>query len=294
MNIECVLDIQALLGECPVWSGRDQCLFWIDIDERRVYRYDPATGENEARALEVRPGSIGLTADPDRLVVAAEHQLFDLTWSSGTANVRLDIEEAGDHKRLNDGRCDPAGRFWVGSMDLPSGSGRAAGHLNRIDPGGTVTAVRTGVAVSNGLAFSPSGHVMYWADSAQGVVWSFDYDIDTGTPHNEQVFLDFTGSDLPGKPDGACVDETGCYWVACVYGWSLLRATPEGEVDRIIELPIERPTMPAFGGADLDTIYLTSLSREGSIPLAPGQPRAGGLFALDPGVKGIPEPYFAG
>jgi L-arabinonolactonase len=292
--IECVLDLHADLGECPTWSARDQRLYWVDIGNRAVYRFDPATGENERRELAVRPGSLALTGDPDRLLVAAEHQLLDMTWSTGETTVRADIEPDGDNKRLNDGRCDPAGRFWVGSMDLPSSSGQKAGMLHRFEPDGTHEVVATGVTVSNGLAFSPDGSTMYWADTGRATVWAYDFDLDSGTRTNERVFLDFSGSDLPGKPDGACVDEDGCYWVACVYGWSLLRATPDGKVDRIIELPIERPTMPAFGGPDLDTIYLTSLRHGGSVDLAPGQPQAGGVFALTPGVKGIPEPVFGG
>lgn len=292
MAIECVLDSRAALGECPVWSGRDGCLFWIDIDGRVVHRYDPATGENETRELAGRPGSFALTADPDRLLVAVEHQLVDMTWSTGEAVCRADLEPEGEGKRLNDGRCDPAGRFWVGSMDDPPAAGRHAGMLHRFDPDGGTEVVQTGIGVSNGMAFSPDGAVMYWADTMRERVWAYDYDLDTGEQSNERVFLDFT--DLPGRPDGACVDEAGCYWVACVYGWALLRATPEGEVDRIIELPVQKPTMPAFGGADLDTIFLTSIRTGGSYEMAPGQPQAGGLFALTPGVRGLPEPLFAG
>ncbi len=290
--VDCVLDIGAALGECPVWDGRDQCLFWIDIDSRAVHRFDPAAGENQTRLLPGRPGSLALTADPDRLLVAIEHQLVDLTWSSGETAVRVDLEPEGPGKRLNDGRCDPAGRFWVGSMGDPPSDGRDAGLLHRVEADGTAEVVRTGIGVSNALAFSPDGNVMYWADTPRNLVWAYDYDVATGERSNERVFLDFT--DLPGLPDGACVDEAGCFWVACVYGWSLLRATPDGTVDRIVELPIEKPTMPAFGGAGLDTVFVTSISSGGSVRSAPGQPQAGGLFALSPGVTGLPEPRFAG
>ena len=293
MTIESVIDFHAELGECPVWAGPDRGLFWIDIDGRAVHRYHPWTGTNETRRLDVRPGSFALTADPDRLLVAAEHQLLDMTWSTGEVSVRSDLEPDGEDGRMNDGRCDPAGRFWVGSMDLPSSSGRRGGMLHRVEPDGSTEVVFSGIVVANGLAFSPDGTVMYRADTGRELVWAYDYDVDTGTPANERVFLDF--ADLPGKPDGACVDETGCYWIACVYGWTLLRVTPAGEIDRRIELPIERPTMPAFGGPDLDLIYVTSLSRSGSVPMAPNQPEAGGLFVVDPGgVKGLPEPVFGG
>jgi len=287
-----VLDVHAKLGECPVWSGRDQRLFWVDVEGRVIHRYDPATGVDETCELAIRPGSFALTADPDRLVVAAENQFVDVRWSTGEVTVITDLEPAGRETRLNDGRCDPAGRFWVGSTDDPTWSHNDAGMLHRIEPDGTATVVRTGVGVANGLAFSPDGSVMYHADTNRDRVWAYDYDLDIGEPSNERVFLDFT--DLPGRPDGACVDEDGCYWIACVKGWAILRATPEGQIDRIIDVPVEKPTMPSFGGPDLDTIFVTSISIPGSTPLAPGQPLAGGLFAVSAGVKGLPEPLFGG
>ncbi|MDH3753992.1 MAG: SMP-30/gluconolactonase/LRE family protein [Acidimicrobiia bacterium] len=292
MRIDNVLDARAELGECPVWSARDQRLFWIDIDGRLVHRFDPTSGTDETRALAGRPGSMALTADPDRLLVAMEHELVDLTWSSGATTKRVVLEPASGPRRLNDGRCDATGRFWVGSMNDPPGNGPAAGMLHRVEPDDTSQVVQTGVGVSNGLAFSPDGSVMYFADTWRDLVWAYDYDQAEGRRSNERIFLDF--ADLPGRPDGACVDATGCYWIACVYGWALLRATPDGRVDRIIELPVEKPTMPAFGGAGLDTLFLTSISTGGSQPTAPGQPLAGGVLALTPGVSGLPEPVFTG
>jgi sugar lactone lactonase YvrE len=291
-DIDCVLDIRAQLGECPVWSGRDGCLFWIDVDSQLVHRYDPDHDVSESRLLPGRPGSIALTHDADRLLVAMEHQLVDLNWSSGEVTPRGQLEADHTSTRLNDGRADRAGRFWVGSMDIPAYNGQKAGTLYRVEPDGRSEAIQSGVGVSNGLAFSPDGSVMYWADTTRDVVWAYDYDLASGTRRNERIFLDF--STLPGRPDGACVDETGCYWVACVYGWSLLRATPDGKVDRIIELPVEKPSMPAFGGSDLDVLYLTSISTGGSVSLAPGQPWAGALLTMVPGAKGLPESRFGG
>ena len=133
---------------------------------------------------------------------------------------------------------------------------------------------------------------MYWADTRRCMVWAFDYDVSTGRRSHQRPFLDFDL--LPGLPDGACVDADGCYWVACVYGWAVLRATPDGVVDRIIELPVEKPSMPAFGGVGLDTLYVTSISSGGSAPAAPDQPLAGALLAIDVGVIGLTEPRFAG
>ena len=291
-GIKPVLGIRARLGESPVWSGRERALYWIDIDTQLVHRYDPDTDRDESRELPGRPGSVVLTGDADRLGVAMEHEVVDLVWSTGAVTRRVVLEVTGVPTRLNDGRTDPAGRLWVGSMDDPASSGHKAGALHRVDPDGHHEVVEGGVGVSNGLAFSPDGSVMYWADTTRDLVWAFDYDNTAGVRRNPRVFLDF--ATLPGRPDGACVDETGCYWVACVYGWALLRATPAGIVDRIIELPVEKPSMPAFGGPDLDVMYVTSISSGGAKPAAPDQPLAGALLSLSPGVRGLPEPLFAG
>lgn len=293
-DVGAVTDERALLGECPVWCERTGRLHWIDIDGRTVHRTDPTTGQDEARVLDVRPGSIALRERSDHLLVAAEHDLHDLDWATGTLTHLAEIEPDDDvSTRMNDGRCDPVGRFWVGSMDLPSDSGAHRGRLHRIDADLTVTTLETGVGVSNSLAFSPDGTTMYWADTRRGRVDAFDYDVASGDRDGRRVLVDFAGV-LPGAPDGACADADGCLWVACVYGWGIARITPRGEVDRFVQLPVEKPSMPAFGGPRLDTMFVTSISSGGSRPAAPGQPLAGALLVLDVGCTGLPEPRFAG
>jgi sugar lactone lactonase YvrE len=131
---------------------------------------------------------------------------------------------------------------------------------------------------------------MYWADTLNSLVWAYDYDVATGEQRNERIFLDF--GPLPGRPDGACVDEAGCYWIACVGGAAVLRATPDGAVDRIVDVPVLRPTMPAFGGADLATMFITSIAARD--PEVDGPGPHGAIFAFAPGVRGLPEPVFAG
>lgn len=284
--------VRSSLGECPIWDGRIARLAWIDIEGRALHRVDLTDETVESRPLDGRPGSMVLTADPDVVVVAVEHELVEVVWSTGVVTPRLDLEAAGPGKRLNDGRCDPAGRYWVGSMDDPPTELHGRGRLHRVDagPDGSLAASehRTGVGIANGCAFAPDGTVMYWADTLRDTVWAYDLDPDTGERTNERVFLDFTT--LPGRPDGACVDADGCYWVACVQGAAVLRATPDGDVDRIVDLPVETPTMPAFGGPALDTMFLTSL-RDGSGDHDDGG-LAGWLLALDVGTTGLPEPRF--
>lgn len=282
------------LGESPVWDDRTERLFWIDIDGKAIRKLDPVTGREESRSLPGRPGSIGMTGYPNVTLVSMEHEVGWLEWDSGTYEPWLDLEEPGTGNRLNDGRCDPAGRYWVGSMFERVSARRFTGILHRLDPSGTVTEFRKRVGVANGLAFSPDGTTMYFADTLRKTVWAYDYEPATGARSNERVFTNFSG--LPGAPDGACVDEDGCYWVACVYGWAVARLTPGGQIDRIIDLPVEKPTMPAFGGAALDTLFVTSMGDGEPRSRSPNRPQtdAGRLLALDVGVRGMKEPRFAG
>jgi sugar lactone lactonase YvrE len=282
---------RALLGECPVWSGAEQVLYWIDIDGRRVHRFDPTSGRDDERTLHGRPGSIGLTPEPGRLLVAAEHEVGDLRWTGGAFEPWVKLEPAGSGNRLNDGRVGPGGRFWVGSMFERPTARRFTGMLHRVDADGTVTTHRRGVGVSNSLAFAPDGRTMYWSDTAAGTVWSHVYDPGTGEPGRAQLFADFSG--LPGLPDGACVDDSGAVWIAGVTGGALVRITPGGELDRVIEVPVGSPTMPAFGGAALDTLFVTSIGSATSVLAPVDGPLDGSLLALDVGVRGVPEPVFA-
>ena len=289
-TVECVLPARARLGECPLWSAAEARLYWVDIDERRVHRFDPAAGSDEEREVPGRPGSIAFTDVVGRLLVSSENRLGFLDFVSGGWTQWVELEPAGSGNRMNDGRCDPAGRFWVGSIFVPTSARKRTGMLHRVEGDGTAATVRTGVGVSNGLAFSPDGRTMYWADTPDETVWCYDFDPATGEATNERVFLDFRP--LPGVPDGAAVDEDGCYWVACVQGAAVLRVTPAGRVDRRIDLPVMDPTMPAFGGPDRSTLFVTSIGGD------PGSRRPGSLdgnlFAIQTDVRGLPETAFAG
>lgn len=288
--IDCVLTADAQLGECPVWSGEQQLLYWVDIDGCAVHAFNPALGTDRNWPMPGRPTALALTSDPGRLLVAVETGLGWLETGAGEYTPWVELEESREGIRLNDGRCDPAGRFWIGGMFVPTSARRFEARLHLVAGDGSFETTRRDVGCSNGSAFSPDGTVMYWADTLHETVWAYDYDADCGRQHNERVFLDF--APLPGRPDGACVDEAGCYWIACVGGAALLRVTPEGVVERRYDLPVERPTMPAFGGQDLEILFVTTIGRRSPDSDESGQP--GGLYAIDPGVRGLPEPVFAG
>ena len=282
----------ASLGECPLWSTAESVLYWVDVDGATVHRFDPGTSATHTRDLPGRPGSLVLTGEFGVLIVAMEHQLVRLDWATGTSTPWISLEAPDIGNRLNDGRCDPAGRFVVGSMFADTTAGRRTGILHQVEDSGVTTQLKTGIGVTNGLAFDPTRKRMYLADTPTDTVVVFDYDPDTGCATNERLFFDY--SEVPGKPDGACIDADGCYWSASVYGWAVIRVTPDGVLDRRIELPVQKPSMPCFGGNDLDTLYVTTISSGGTAPSAPGRDGfvPGTLLAIDVGVTGTAEPTF--
>ena len=282
----------AALGECPAWSAAESVLYWVDVDGTAVHRFDPGTATTETRTLPGRPGSLALTSEPGALIVAMEHQLVRLDWATGASTPWMSLEASGTGNRLNDGRCDPAGRFVVGSMFADTTAGRRTGMLHQVDESGATTQLKTEIGVTNGLAFDCERQRMYFADTPTETVVVFDYDPDTGHATNERLFFDYR--DVPGKPDGTCIDADGCYWSASVYGWAMIRVTPDGVLDRRVDLPVQKPSMPCFGGHDLGTLYVTTISSGGTAPSAPGRDGfvPGALLAVDAGVTGIIEPAF--
>lgn len=287
-EIDVVVAEPAELGEGPVWSDAEQVLYWVDIDGCAVHRFDPSTGVDEHCATPARPGSLALTERAGTLLVATEHEVVWLNWATGETTPFIRLEEAGVGIRLNDGRTDPAGRFIVGSMFEDTRANKNVGSLHQIEASGSTRTLCENVGVSNGCAFDQNRGLMYWADTPTQKVIAWDYDLDTGEQRNERVFFDY--STVEGKPDGACVDADGFYWSASVRGWALTRVSPDGVVERRIDLPVELPTMPCFGGPNLDTLFVTSINSgdddETSIARRAGV-AAGALLAIDLSAEGI-------
>lgn len=289
-KVDCVLDIRAELGECPVWCGRDNVLYWIDIYAGRLNRFDPATGKNEVWTFPEPIGSFALTEDGNALV-ALKSGLWRYDLETRKLTPLAKPEAHLRNNRLNDGRCDAQGRFWVGSMEDPVDPAGPKGSLYRF--GADHECVRTvdGLFVANGLAFSPDGRTLYHSDSFREVrtIWAWDLDSDDGVISNRRVFVDTHG--MKGRPDGGAVDADGCYWMAGNDGWEIVRFTPEGKIDRRIALPVAKPSMLAFGGPRLDVIFVTSIRPPSGLE---NQPMAGSLFAVEAGITGLPEPRFKG
>jgi L-arabinonolactonase len=290
-DVVCVLDAKAAVGECPVWCGLTQSLYWVDIPNGKLNCFSPMSGINRMWTFAEPIGSFGLRAQGGAiLALKSGFHLFDFV--TGDLEKLVNPEPDKTENRLNDGRCDRAGRFWAGSMRDPPDPMQKTGALYRLGADYRCSQMIKDLFVSNGLAFSPDDRILYHSDSHVSVriVWAWDFDLVDGAISNRRVFVETAG--MPGRPDGAAVDADGCYWMAAVDGWEVVRFTPAGKIDRRIALPVSQPSMIAFGGRDLDTMYITSI-RPPDTDLSK-QPQAGGLFAVNAGVKGLPEPRYVG
>lgn len=285
----CVLDLRARLGESPVWSVAEQALWFVDIHGPSLHRYDPATGAHVAMPMPRSIGCAGLR-DGGGLVVA----LRDGIWLAD-AHGRLERKVADAPydpawHRFNDGRVDREGRFWAGTMNERRDAPSAA--LYRLDDDGSLHRVLEGITVSNGLAWSPDGRTMYHADTPSLTVRAYDFDPASGTPSRPREFARWARE--TERPDGAAVDSAGHYWVAHFRGGCVLEIDPAGRVLREIPVPAMCPTMCAFGGPDLATLYVTSARHDRPADELERLPLSGGLFAMRVDVPGLPEPLYAG
>lgn len=289
MNAELIVDARNATGESPVWQTQENALYWVDIPAGRLHRWQP-DGKTDCWQADEMLACIA-RSPAGHWLGAQESGMFKLVPQADGrlgAEKLAGVEHARPQMRFNDGRCDRQGRFWASTMQTDMGAD-AVGALYRYDPDTRqLTAQVEGLVVPNGLAFSPDGRTLYLSDShpTRQQIWTFDYDIDSGMPYNRRHFVDMNAH--PGRPDGAAVDSEGCYWICAIDAGLVLRFTPEGKLDRSLPLPVKKPTMCAFGGARLDTLFVTSIRPQG-IDLS-DQPLAGGVFALNPGVKGLPEP----
>jgi L-arabinonolactonase len=289
MDVRCVLAAGAVLGEGALWDVTEQALYWVDIKGRRVHRFDPRSGGDEQWPVPEDVGSLALrTAGGLVLALRSGFQFFDPATSRITRVAAPEPDRP--ENRFNDGKPDRQGRFWAGSMHDPETA--PTGALYRFDADLGCRRMIDGIVCSNALCWSPDGRTMYHADTLARVVWAWDFDPDRGEIANRRTFRQVPQDE--GAPDGATVDAEGCVWIAHWNGWRVTRYDPTGRIVRVVRLPVQRPTCPAFGGADLDVLYVTSASIGLSAEERTRQPWAGGILAFDPGIRGLPEARFAG
>lgn len=290
LDIECVAAVADLFGESPLWSMPDQSLYWVDVTQPALRRYQPATGALQMWPMAEDIGSIGL-AQAGRFV-AGMRSGFYLVDPMNNQRTRLAALPTNDPcLRLNDGKCDRAGRFWSGTLDDRSFA--PVGTLYRLGTDRRCTAMDDGFVLINGIAWSPDDRYMYAADSRREVVYRYEFDLGEGSIVNRQPFI--STADVAGRVDGATVASDGTYWCAHVRGGQVAQYDPDGRLMRAVPLPVKYPLMCSFGGPDLATLYVTTSLALVTAGESAAQPLAGGLFAIHgTGCRGIAEPVYGG
>ena len=291
MNSEpiCVAPTGDRCGEGVIWHETHADVYWVDINRFLIHRFTPVTESVRSWFFDEPATALSLTSADNILAIALASRV--ILWEPET-DLRHDpifVLDGWPHVRLNDGRADPRGSFWVGSMRnnvKPDGSlGEAGGQdgmLYRIDPDGRSSIHRQKIGISNTLAWSPDRLRFYSGDTLANVIWAYDYDPQTGEIANERPFLKNFSR---GLPDGSTVDSEGFLWNCRFFGGCIVRVAPDGRIDRVVEMPVRNVTTCTFGGPDLRTLYITTASNDA----AAGDRLAGGLFALRTDVAGQPE-----
>ena len=289
-QLEVRVDIRALVGEGPLWDEEEEVLYWIDILSNRLYVYDPATDENRSYDVGQHVGTVVCRASGGvMLAVRDGFAAFDL---AGEALTIINDPEADlPNNRFNDGKCDPGGRFWAGTMAYSDQS--TQGSLYRLDPDMSVHRMLGDIGISNGIIWSLDQTTMYYADTIANTVRAFDYDLASGNISRERVVIRPTAE--MGPPDGLTLDSEGMIWLAHYGGGCVRRWDPEtGQVLQTVELPTRQITACAFGDKDLDTLYITSAAQQMDQAALEREPLAGSLFSIKTGHQGVPSFKFAG
>lgn len=285
VQIEVASDARAKLGEGPHWDPLSDSLYWVDIDAHEIRRYQPGRGDSVLFNLDMPVGSV-VTASSGDLVAGAGRGVARIDGSGNISWLAKGLR--GD--RMNDGKCDPLGRFFVGSLTYDRVPG--ASSLYRLDAGGGISEVLGDVCISNGLGWSPDATTMYFIDTPARCVMAFDYDLASGALSSPRKFIDLWSEQ--GNPDGMAVDIEGGLWIAMCRSGRLRRHGADGCLDEIIQFPTKLITSCAFGGEGLDILFVTS----GTFGYCGGelsdQPLAGALFALSPGISGLPTYRYGG
>ena len=289
LSVELLLDAHALVGEGPVWDDASGTLVWVDIMSNAVHRYDPATGRDVSIDVGQPVGAAVLRRGGPGLALALRDGFGMLDEGSGQVQLVAAVEADVPTNRMNDGKCDPGGRFWAGTMAFEVSPGVAA--LYRLDPDLKVHRMLSGVTLSNGLGWSPDGRQMYYIDSVTHGVDVFDFEPADGSLGERRRLITIPPDE--GLPDGMTVDAEGGLWIALHGSGSIRRYMPDGRVDRVVRVPPTMVTCCAFGGPDLTDLYITTMSLGLSETARRAQPLSGGLFRCRPGVRGLPPHRFA-
>jgi hypothetical protein len=290
VDVRCMSEARSLLGEGPIWSPRDNALYWVDILTPTIHCWHAADGRSTDTPLGTMT-SVAIPKATGGLLLATSGGL--MTLDSAARSMTLLAHPAAERpgNRYNDGKCDRRGRLWISSMDMGTAVNR--GSLFRVEADGSWEKMDSGFTVPNGLGWSPDNTRMYFTDTFRRTIYEYDFDLTAGTISHRRPLIVFNEAD--GKPDGLTVDADGCLWVAAWDAWHIARFAPDGKLLQRIRLPVSRPTSCCFGGPSLETLFVTSASVRLSTQELASAPLSGALFALEvPGVRGLPEGTFAG
>lgn len=289
LHTKLVLDCRNQHGEGIFWNPLDRHVWWTDIEGKALWSFDPDTGKAISHDMPDRVCCFAPRAEGGLIVgMAKSIGYYDL--ETGQLTGIANFESENPNTRLNDGRTDRRGRLVAGGMNETTGE--ADSSVVRVDPDKKVTTLIEGVACANSICFSPDGRTLFFSDTPERTIRSYDYDLESGELGAMQILVDMACE--PGVPDGSCVDAEGGVWNAAWEGRRVVRVSPEGQIDLVIDVPTWKPTCCAFGGEDLDTLFITSSRLMSSKQNLSDDPHAGGLFAVKPGVCGIADAAFAG
>lgn len=291
ITCELEFDAKAKLGEGPCWDERNGLLYWVDIERYELHIYNPATKTDRAINVGQHIGA-AVVRKAGGLVIALREGFYFLDPDTEQMTPIADPEADKPDNRFNDGKCDPAGRFWAGTLYLPE-TEPELGALYCLDTDLRVQRKAEKVSISNGLAWSADERTMYYIDSPTRQCVAFDYEKASGAISNRRVVVEIPEGE--GWPDGMTIDAEGMLWIALWDGWQVRRYNPHsGALLDVIQVPVARPTSAVFGGENLDTLYITSASTRLSAEALMEQPLAGGIFRAKPGVRGTPTIKFLG
>jgi sugar lactone lactonase YvrE len=288
LSADPIFEVHCQLGEGPLWHPDEKRLYWVDITGQDLFRTDTALTEVEHFHFGTTIGAFGFHRDGGLILATGKGFAF---WQPGDTEPEWlwnPLPTDRPEVRMNDGKVDPAGRFWAGSID----TGKIEAELYRIDPDGGQHAILHKMGISNGLGWSPDRKTMYVTDSHRYTIDAFDYDLATGEISNRRSFIQLPKDEHEIVPDGLCVDAEGCLWSAHWNGWRVVRYSPQGEPLLTVEVPVQRPTSCCFGGEANDRLFITSSRSEFSEDQLKGQPYAGDVFVLRTDTQGQGTNFF--